>query len=332
MLCTGWRNNINVIDEAATEEFSDLAGLHSLVIHGSLEFFRKEGMLFVNVPFTTGSASSPMGLGSDSAPVRALIHDKSILLTDSAQFYLEYAIRSYKRGCYYYGHSFRDEEPDSRHLAQFSHVECEIEGTLAEVKDLVFRYVKYLTEYIYANMDEKYKRSEAVIARVDALRKKEGFTSVSYTEACRYLAKFEGALKTVADKYTAITSLGEKLLIEKHGEFIWLENWDKMLVPFYQAVDEKTGLAKNADLLFGIGEVVGMGERHFSKKALRGALNEHRVDENDYTWYLDLKEKHPMQTSGFGMGVERYLMWLLGIEDIRDVELFTRDRDQNGKI
>lgn len=332
MITDNWRIKLDPISELNSEEFQDLLFLHHLIIVGSNVFFTNKKMIHVNVPVTTGAASSPMGLGSDSSPVEALINGNKVLLTDSAQFYLEYACRAYSNGCFYYGHSFRDEEPDNRHLSQFSHVECEIVGSLSEIKSLVFEYIKYITLFIWKNIDKKYRNDEKLKSRVAALNKKSEFETIKYQDACDYLKNFDGALKLCADKYKCITSLGEKLLINKFGEFIWLENWDKMLVPFYQAVNNDNGLAQNADLLFGIGEVVGLGQRHYKAADLLKSLEEHKIDPSSYKWYIDLKQIYPLQTSGFGMGVERYLMWFLGINDIRNVELFMRNKSQIGKF
>jgi len=79
-----------------------------------------------------------------------------------------------------------------------------------------------------------------------------------------------------------------------------------------------------ADLLFGIGETVGAGERHASESELRGALATHGIDSEPYAWYVQMKALRPMRTAGFGLGTERYVCWLLGHNDIRDCQLLPR--------
>lgn len=103
---------------------------------------------------------------------------------------------------------------------------------------------------------------------------------------------------------------------------------DKAIVPFYQASQDSIH-AKCADLLFGVGETVGCGERHKTGEEVRKALLEHQVNEEPYSWYIQMKEKYPLQTAGFGMGTERFILWLLKQNDIRDCQLLPRF---NGEI
>lgn len=334
MIRDNWHKQYeNRIAESTSLEFSTLARMHSEVAKATFTFFSNEGMLYIPVPGTTGAASSPMEPGSDSAPVIIKIENAITKLTDSAQFHLEYACRSWDKGCFYYGHSFRDEEPDERHLAQFSHAEAEIIGTLENVKRLVEKYVKYITKLIWENASNYLKDIPQIEERVNWLINcEEPFKSISYREACEVLNCYKDTLKECDTGSYRITPLGEKILMDKFGDFLWVERWDKMSVPFYQALDKDNSVALNADLLFGVGEVVGAGQRHFGADELLIALAEHRLAIDDYRWYVDMKRRYPLQTAGFGMGVERYLMWLLGVQDIRDVEMFERNRVQIGEI
>jgi asparaginyl-tRNA synthetase len=98
-----------------------------------------------------------------------------------------------------------------------------------------------------------------------------------------------------------------------------------MAVPFYQKCDpHDPRKALNADLLMGIGETIGSGERYFTGKDVLKALKIHKVDPKPYEWYVYLKDKYPLQTSGFGMGVERFFLWLFKHDDIRDCQLLPR--------
>ena len=116
---------------------------------------------------------------------------------------------------------------------------------------------------------------------------------------------------------------GERVLLERFGRPVWVSHWDHLAVPFYQAFD-RPGTARNADLLLGLGEVVGLGERHPDGDGVRRALALHQVDPGPYRWYVDLHDQRPLATSGFGMGVERFLAWVLGHDDIRDLQVLPR--------
>lgn len=100
-------------------------------------------------------------------------------------------------------------------------------------------------------------------------------------------------------------------------------------MPFYQASSANHKSAKCADLLFGIGETIGCGERHSTKDEVLQALKEHEVSEIPYRWYINIKESYPLTTAGFGMGTERFILWLLKHDDIRDCQILPRF---NGEI
>jgi len=96
------------------------------------------------------------------------------------------------------------------------------------------------------------------------------------------------------------------------------------LADYQASADPEGRTAKNADLYFGMGEVVGSGERHTEVESLRKSMALHGVKEAEYDWYLRMRQVAPLRTSGFGMGVERFLMWVLGHGDIRDLTLISR--------
>ena len=102
-------------------------------------------------------------------------------------------------------------------------------------------------------------------------------------------------------------------------------NYDENQVPFYQRSVE--GKAKNADLLMGIGETVGCGERWATGDEIASALEKRGIGLEEYEWYMKMKQEVPMQTAGFGMGIERFLLFILGKEDIREMQVFRRFND-----
>lgn len=334
MILDNWRKKYsNQKNWSTSPEFRILVKAHSEIAKATFLFFENNEFLYIPVPGTTGSSSSPMEPGSDSAPVVIEIGKNFNLLIDSAQFHLEYACRSYEKGCFYYGHSYRDEEPDERHLSQFTHSEAEILGTLEDVKILVEKYIKYVTKYIWDNAQRILCGIPGIEDRIETLlNNKNAFQCLSFNEVYKLLGQNNESFKKCGNGGYRLTPKGERNLIEKVGEFVWVEKWDKMAVPFYQANDRNSGIAFNADLLFGIGEVVGAGQRHLYAEELECALIEHELSNDDYKWYIEMKRQNPLQTAGFGMGIERYLMWLLGVKDIRSLELFPRNRLQSGEI
>lgn len=295
------------------KQSSQILRLQELILEESINFYKTKNIHWLSAPVTTGSISSPMGLGSDSLPVKINLDGNDVYLSDSMQFLLEYGCRIFKNGCWYIMPSFRGESVDKRHLKQFFHSEAEIPGTLEDVMRLAEEYVKHLIG-----------KSQKIIGRQKHLAQalKHDFARISFDDAENLLNKEDIIYE---DGWRNITDQGEKKLIEYFGGPVWLHHFDEKAVPFYQ--QKVGGKAKNADLLMGIGETIGCGERLANGAEVRESLKLHHVPESDYIWYIKTKDKFPLQTSGFGMGIERFLLFILGETDIRKMQVFRRFND-----
>lgn len=296
------------------------------VLHSTSAFFRSEGFRNVFVPVTTDSVSSPMGRGSDSLPVRASIEGQDVYLADSMQFLLEAALRIHPRGAYYVSCSFRGERVDTRHLSQFSHAEAEIAGGLDDVMRLAGRYVTFLAERIYENAAGAVRRAAGTLRHLDGLLARRGMIpQVTFREALRELGCDGRWFREIAPGVPSITADGERRLIAIHGGCVWLTHLPRLACPFYQRPDPGTDYSLAADLLLGPGEVVGAGERCPDVATLRESLDHHAVAPEPYAWYEEMKRLSPLRTAGFGMGIERFMQWILGTNDIRNCALFMRE-------
>ncbi|MEC3978041.1 amino acid--tRNA ligase-related protein [Amycolatopsis sp. H20-H5] len=307
--------------------YACLVRLQDLVSYETARFWRAREVRALHLPVTTGSISSPMGLGSDSLPVQVDMFGVPTYLADSMQFMLEYGCRLAPNGCYYLMPSFRGEKADSTHLSQFFHSEAEIPGTLDDVISVADSYVRYLAAAVLEHLSGEVAELAGEVAHIESFLATPT-ARMTFDEAVDVLDANTACFE-VHDQWRTITRLGESKLIEGYGPGVWLSHFDQLSVPFYQAVDETGTKALNADLLLGPGEVVGCGERHTSAENVRAALCGHGVAEEDYQWYVDMKDHRALHTSGFGMGVERFLMWVLKRSDIRDLQLVER---YNGEI
>jgi aspartyl/asparaginyl-tRNA synthetase len=301
--------------------------LYAEIMRLTHDFYKEEGIDPAIFPITTGSVSSPMGLGSDSLPVKMTIHHTGleVYLADSMQFSLELGARLSERGAYYVMPTFRGEEIDARHLNEFVHSEAEIHGDLEDVIGLVERYIKYMNKGILKNCE---KEILTVVGSVDHIRNSLSkiFPRVNYTQAVEELSQYDDTLTTLDNGDYNVTAKGEKLLMEKHGEFLWLTHLPWSAVPFYQSQnDQDPRVSNTADLLAGIGEILGCGQRVFMGSDLDASLEAHDVELHGYHWYREMHEGFPLQTSGFGLGIERYILWLLQHNDIRDCTILLRD-------
>ncbi|MFD7717084.1 asparagine synthetase A [Streptomyces sp. NPDC059814] len=302
--------------------YRTVARLQNSVSELTVDFWRARGGRTLHMPVTTGSISSPMGRGSDSLPVNVDLMGAPTYLADSMQFMLEFGCRLTGAGTYYIMPSFRGEDADSTHLCQFFHSEAEIVGGLDDMMTTVEAYLAHLAAGILERDADAIRECGGGVAKLELLASGNPFRRVTFDEAAELLGttgiEDEGGWRT-------LTREGERLLMDKLGEFLWVSHWDHLAVPFYQGFGDAEGrTALNADLLFGMGEIVGGGERHVTADEVRVALDMHEVGEEAYAWYLDMREYQPVRTSGFGLGIERFLMWLLDHEDIRDMQLLPR--------
>lgn len=328
---SAWRRDeglAHIIQRLVTNPWTKaLLSINDLFQQSSGEFFQREQIKAVQLPLTTHSVSSPVGLGSDSLPVQVTLEGVDTYLADSMQFMLELGCRIADGGVYYIMPSFRGETADERHLCQFFHSEAEIPGGLEDVMALIERYVTHLAGAFLLRHDEWRVSADADLSHVEAAgaRGEEGFARVSHAEAVARLDQPEHTM-SVAGGGHVVTAAGERELLRQFGGGpVWLTGAPVLAVPFYQAVQEQTPeCAETADLLMGIGETVGAGARHATGSATRDALLRHQVDEGDYEWYVTMKDVAPLKTAGFGMGVERFMLWLLRHSDIRDMQILKR--------
>lgn len=326
-----WDNNENHIESLLTHPwYQSMGNLLSCILDSSHKFFMQEGIKPLLFPITTGSVSSPMGKGSDSLPVMINLRGNNVYLADSMQFSLEIGTRILNKGCYYIMPTFRGENLDERHLNEFFHAEAEIEGSLDDVMGLIERYIFALAKYVRYEMHDVITRIAGTTEHLDALLKapQKFFKKVRYEDAVKMLEKIPEALEDTGTGFMNITKHGERYLMNTFGEFTWLTNMPWANVPFYQAREENGEYAQNADLLAGIGEIVGCGQRVYSSDDLQESLDAHSVSVKGYEWYSQMRKIRPMQTSGFGLGIERFMLWVTKTDDIRDCMLLIRDHSK----
>ena len=301
------------------------------ITRATFDFFRENKIYSVNLPVTTGAVTSPMGLGSDSLPVKVNMFGVETYLADSMQFHLEYLLRlSRGQGVHYLMPTFRGEATDNRHLAQFYHSESEICGNLDDVMLLVDQYIIYLSNYILKNRITDLKNVTDDITHIEKVASLKGrIPQITFTDAQELLSNDENYFKYSGEHdFYELTSMGEAALIEHYKGPVWVTHYPYKSVPFYQKKSKDGLFAENADLLMGIGETVGCGERCVSAEEVIENMKFLGVDSENYEWYIKMKEITPITTSGFGLGVERFILWLTNHTDIRDIQLISRENGQ----
>jgi asparaginyl-tRNA synthetase len=305
--------------------FGLIADLHDIFLAVTVSYATSHGLKGLYFPVTTRTVTCPSALGSDSAPVPVKVSGVDTYLQDSMQFALEYGCRIAASGCYNIMPSFREAELDDSHLIQFTHSEAEIAGSLEDLMRYVDGYVKALSSAILDRMGDRLAKARGDISHLQRVADRTAaFEQLTFDDAVQIVGDTHGTVQH-GGSWRTLTRSGERLLMKRVSEVLWVHHFDNLAVPFYQAFgDNDARTAKNADLYLGIGEVAGSGERHCHPDDLRKSMVMHDVNEAEYEWYVRMREVAPMQTSGFGMGVDRFFMWVLKHDDIRDMPLICR--------
>lgn len=309
--------------QAALESpwYRTITRLNASLLTTTASFYAARGIAPAVMPLTVTSVSSPMGPGSDSLPVSVRLFGERVHLADSMQFQLELLLRHGFDGVHYVMPTFRGEEPDDTHLNQFFHSEAEIAGDLEDVVALVEDYVRALARGLLGAHAADVAALAGGVDHLEDLAERASFPRLSYAEASRDLpAECFGRAPSGA---LVIRRSGEQALIERFGGPVWLTHPDRLAVPFYQARGPGA-TARSADLLLGVGEVAGCGARHPDGESVRRALDEQGVPVAEYAWYVHMKDVHPLQSAGFGLGLERLLLWVVRHDDIRDMHVMPR--------
>lgn len=316
-----------------------LALRHYIKSASDFYFSSRQGATNIDLFMMTPSISSPMGPGSDSETIPITFGKLHTYLVDSSQFGFEPLLMNGMDKVYCYLPSMRGEDPDKRHLNQFFHCEAEIKGTLENLIPIVENYVKYLCEAVawMPNIIERISKNQeatrTVISRISAL---SAFKRITFDEAIEILKKSDiSGLFTETEHGRDMSSRGELELMHILGMDtpLWVTSYDRDRVAFYQKPDStNSDRVINADLLFPPlavgsfgGEVAGCGQRQDSIEEMYESLKRQGISSEPYEWYINLRRLPSYSTtSGFGLGIERFITWILCRDDIKDAIIYPR--------
>lgn len=302
-------------------------------------FFVEQGATNVDLFMMTPSVSSPVGPGSDSEVIPIIFGKLQTYLVDSSQFGFEPLLMNGIDKVYCYLPSMRGEDPDKRHLNQFFHCEAEIKGSLGDLIPIIEGYVKSLCEtlkWMPNIVDRISKNPEATKSMISRVLPTESFRRISFDDAIEILNK-SGIpdLLTETEYGRDMSSRGELELMRILGMDtpLWVTSYDRNRVAFYQKPDPKNpNKVINADLLFPPltegsfgGEIVGCGQRQDSVEEMYESLKRQGISSEPYEWYINLRKLPGYSiTSGFGLGIERFITWALCRDDIKDAIIYPR--------
>ena len=283
------------------------------------EYFRSHGFYEVQCPmFVTAAVEG----GATLFEVK-YFDRKNVYLTQSAQFYLEALIYSLEK-VYTVAPSFRAEKSRTRrHLTEFWHAEMEM--AWAGLEDIM-KIAEELIEYIVKKvLDERLEELTFLGRDIEKLEEvKAPFYRLTYDEAVEILRKKGFNIKW-GDDFGADE---ERALTMEFDKPILVYGYPEKAKAFYHRNDPKRPeTTLSVDLLAheGYGEIIGGGERIWDAEELVAKIKRFGLDPKDYQWYIDLRRYGSVPHAGFGLGVDRTVMWICGLKHIREAIPFPRD-------
>ncbi|MEM0042593.1 MAG: asparagine--tRNA ligase [Thermofilaceae archaeon] len=288
-------------------------------VFGALhEYFRSHGYYEVQAPmFITAAVEG----GATLFPVK-YVDDSTVYLTQSSQFYLEALIFSLEK-VYTIAPSFRAEKSRTRrHLTEFWH--CEAEEAWAGLDDIM-RVEEELVWHAVKRVLEQNQEELKLLGRdVKKLELCEPpFYKISYDEALELL-RGKGFKLQWGDDFGADE---ERAIVEEFDKPVFVHRFPVKAKAFYHKSDPKRPeVTLSADLLApeGYGEIIGGGERIDKLEELLAKMEEFGLRPEDYEWYLDLRRYGSVPHAGFGLGIDRLVMWIAGLDHIVDAVPFPR--------
>ena len=329
-----------------TNAFSAVFRVRSVLAYALHKFFQENNFVYVHTPIVTGSDAEGAGemfrittLDLNDVPKKENgevdfskdFFGKSTNLTVSGQLNVETFCAAF-RNVYTFGPTFRAEYSNTaRHASEFWMIEPEIAfADLSANMELAEDMIKYIIKYVMDNCPEEMEFFNAFVEKglFDKLNNvlNNEFAKVTYTEAIEILEncgkKFEFPVKWGID----LQSEHERFLAEEYFKKpVFVTDYPKDIKAFYMKLNEDGKTVRAMDLLApGIGEIIGGSQREDNLEILTNRMDELKLDKESYEFYLDLRRYGSFPHSGYGLGFERMMMYITGMQNIRDVLPFPR--------
>ncbi|MBQ3047913.1 MAG: asparagine--tRNA ligase [Clostridia bacterium] len=327
-----------------TNLFNAVFRVRSEIAYAIHTFFKQKNFTYVHTPIITGADCEG---GSDvfrvtthnfydkevmkNATPQNDFFGKNVFLTPTGQLEGEAMALAFSK-VYTFGPTFRSENSNTaRHASEFWMIEPEMAFyDLKDNMDLIEGMVKFLINYVFENCKPELEFfnnfvDKTLIERL-TLVKNSDFARVSYTEAVEMLKKHNDKFEYKVEWGSDLQSEHERYLTEQiYKKPVFVTDYPKDFKAFYMRLNDDNKTVAACDLLVpGVGEIVGGSQREERLDVLLDMIKEKGLKEQDYWWYINLRKFGGCVHSGFGLGFERIIMYITGVANIRDVELFPR--------
>jgi len=326
--------------------FSAVFRVRSVAAYAIHRFFQEKNFIYVHSPEITCSDAEGAGemfqvttLDLDDLPrdeqgnidYSKDFFGKKANLTVSGQLEGEIMALAF-RNIYTFGPTFRAENSNTaRHASEFWMMEpemafCDINGNM----DLAEEMIKYIISYVMEHCPEEMQFfnsfiDKGLLERLNHIVNSD-FARITYTEAVDILQKSGKKFEYPVEWGLELQTEHERYLTEEvFKKPMFVINYPKDCKAFYMRLNDDGKTVAAMDMLVpGVGEIIGGSQREERYDVLVKRINELGLDEDAYDWYLDLRRYGGVFHSGYGLGFDRILMYLTGMSNIRDVQMFPR--------
>ncbi|MEC9006312.1 MAG: asparagine--tRNA ligase [Nitrospirota bacterium] len=287
------------------------------VIKACRDFFDDREFVLIDTPIFTPNACE-----GTTTLFQTQYFEEIAYLAQSGQLYGEAAAAAFGK-VYCFGPTFRAEKSKTRrHLMEFWMVEPEVAfAELHDVMELAEALLVMIVQRVLEKRQEELKVLERDVSKLEAIT--PPFPRVTYCEAVEQLQKNGSAIQSGDD----FGAEDETQLSNEHEKPVIVHRYPAAIKAFYMEPDpQQTDLALCMDVLApeGYGEIIGGGQRIHDFQALASRLERHQLSEDAFRWYLDLRRYGSVPHAGFGMGIERAMAWICGLDHVRETIPFPR--------
>jgi asparaginyl-tRNA synthetase len=288
------------------------------IIKAVRDYFDSHGFTLVDTPIFTPAACE----GTTTLFEVNYFDDDKAFLTQSGQLYNEATAMAFGK-VYTFGPTFRAEKSKTRrHLTEFWMVEPEMAyATLDDVKRVAEEMILFVVGRVLENRRGELKTLERDISKLEAVQ--APFPRISYDEAIRILQENGSEIHWGSD----FGGADETIITQQFDRPIMVDRFPTSIKAFYMQPDpQRPEVALGVDVLApeGYGEIIGGGERIHDPDLLLRRIEEHNLPKEAFDWYIDLRKYGTVPHGGFGMGIERCVAWICGLEHVRETIAFPR--------